>query len=151
MDSDTIENILFKALGKDVFKGVFAATQLPHIDHNYPYCYVLNFDPPCMPGSHWCAIYIDINGLPRYMDSFGRLPQYVDWVNHLSAISKSGIWVYNKAAVQSLTSTACGYYCIYYLVMRHHIPLNVTDYQIMCDLKEQDCIEFVNNLESYVL
>lgn len=144
-----INKVLTKHLGRNVFKGVFPASQLPPVGDftganvDYPFCFVANTDTADKTGQHWVAFYFDKTGMARYFDSFGREPCYRDWLNYLSGNSKLGLWDYCRAEIQSLDSIACGEYCIYYLIKRHFTPLDVQDYALMSDVKEMDVINVV--------
>jgi len=148
MDTNTIDYLLSKTLGRKVFRGVFSASALPvleeHVD--YPICMVVNTDCSHKLGTHWSSLYFDSLGVGRFFDSFGRLPMYRSWINYLSGNSKLGLWQFCKADIQPCNSDACGEYCIYYLVKRHLTSLNVNDYSLMCDVTEYDVKKFVQNL-----
>jgi hypothetical protein len=74
-------------------------------------CYVINLDKYSGGGTHWVALYIS-NKNGYYFDSFGEIcPKNV--INFLKRYKIS--WDYNKQQIQDLDSTACGYYCIYFL------------------------------------
>jgi len=150
MDTFTINNVLTKAMGPTVFKGVFPASDLPPVGNSnkvgrvvYPFCFVANTDCCHKSGDHWVAFYFDKEGKARYFDSFGRLPMYRDWINYMTGMSKEGLWYYNKACIQSQQSGACGEYCIYYLLKRHSTPLTVDDYTLMNNVTENDACSLV--------
>lgn len=99
--------------------GVYAANRLP-LRVNYPCMVIVNTDVDGQPGTHWCAIYIDRNGVGSYFDSFGRLPQYYNH-HHLSfMLRNTRIWTYNTVNVQDLFSSVCGHYCLTYLLFRYY-------------------------------
>ena len=146
MDSQSIDRVLTRHLGKHVFKGVFPASQLPIVggygssDLKYPFCFVANTDIAEKSGQHWVAFYFDKNGKARYFDSFGRKPYYKDWLHYLTGNSKEGLWDYNRAEIQALDSVTCGQYCIYYLLKRHSTSLDIDDYSLMMNVKERDVL-----------
>jgi len=88
------------------FDGVFDAGNLP----DKPHLLVANNDPSSRPGRHWVCSCVE-NGRGEYFDSFGRPPtaefeRYID--QHCSS------WTFNRRQLQSVVSSCCGLYCIYY-------------------------------------
>ena len=147
MDTKEIEDVLNKHMDKEVFKGVHSASQLPVMGKkiHYPFCFVCNTDNGKKSGLHWVAFYFDCRGKGHYFDSFGSYPYHKEWVNYLTGHSYVGDWDFCRAEVQPLDSDACGHYCIYYLMMRHHTPLDVSDYVLVSGVKEEDAKDFFNN------
>ena len=152
MDTVTLDRLLTKALGSDIFKGVHPASNLPLVGNNtgkeihYPFAFIENTDTADKPGAHWVAFYFDINGKGHYFDSFGKMPMYRDWQNYIQGNSKLGEWDYNIANIQPLDSTACGHFCVTYLVKRHLTGLHIGDHSLMCDVTESDVIDFTLKL-----
>lgn len=74
-------------------------------------CYVINMDNADGGGTHWIAIYISgLNGF--YFDSFAAMPPK----NIINFFKRYKIrWDYNKQQIQDLDSSACGYFCVYFL------------------------------------
>ena len=64
-----------------------------------------------MSGSHWVSTYIE-NGKINYFDSFG-LPPFQEIVNH--AKEKNLTLIHQNNQIQSLNTTTCGYFCLYFL------------------------------------
>jgi len=98
---------------KNRFIGVFPADGIPKNILNYPCCFIANTDPSWMPGTHWVAVYIDADGTIEYFDSYGRTP--------MSPQMKSfcgNFFRFNPYMIQPVFSSACGQFCIYFLVQR---------------------------------
>lgn len=115
MNTQELNCILERALcGTNChFLGVFAADQVPqHID-KYPCCFVANTDPARMPGAHWVACYFTSPRRAEFFDSYGLPPSYYVHLR-LPVTSPS----YNRCCFQSLYSSACGHYCVYFLCNR---------------------------------
>ena len=91
------------------FIGVFARDEIPKI-HKYPSCFVINSDTSKSKGTHWLAVYcIDANCF-EFFDSYALSPTYYNIeIYH----SKN-----NTKPIQSLHSSVCGQFCIYFLYHR---------------------------------
>ena len=108
MNSDEIDRFLRRRLRN--FDGVFSIDNLPE----NPRLLVCNTDPSDKPGRHWVAISVE-NGCGEYFDSFGRRPncEFERYMNrHCSS------WHFNDKQLQSIVSKFCGYYCIYFCIIR---------------------------------
>ena len=116
MNTDEIVRLLqsYKST-RQIVRGVFACNRLPP-DIICPSGYVCNTDPDFRPGEHWVAIYINHQGVGEYFDSFGLPPMQQDFIDFLNY--NCSAWSYNKRTVQHLTSSACGLFCVYFLLMR---------------------------------
>ena len=98
------------------FKGVYALDEIKHIKQIiFPSAYVFNLDPSYKPGVHWVAVYIDREGLPEYLDSFGRPPPR-EIIDFLCTYAES--WNYNHVPVQELYSTTFGQFVVFYIYQR---------------------------------
>ena len=78
---------------------------------------IANTDPSNLPGQHWVAFYIDRSRSPpifEFFDSYGLTPSDYNF----PTISPNAHLIHNPIALQSLTSTVCGQYCILYLYLR---------------------------------
>jgi hypothetical protein len=102
--------------------GVFAADCLPPRSRvtSCDTCFVLNTDPRSQPGAHWLAFYYDsVRRQLEYFDSFGLPLAYYPIVAHSLSDRKLEVAAKNTyGTLQSLDSTACGYYCILFLHYR---------------------------------
>lgn len=99
---------------KSYFQGVLASDQLPMSPSKRTSAYIVNTDPHDKPGRHWIAFWTD-QGICEIMDSYGLPLQYYQ-ARPLERWTKK--WKYivsNGRALQSLTSKACGHYCLFYL------------------------------------
>jgi hypothetical protein len=91
--------------------GVFSCDTLP----KYGATFIANTDPSTRPGTHWIACFVDERGRGEYFDSFGRKPDgpFASWLNK----NTTG-YIFNTEVLQSYTSAVCGFYCLYYLILR---------------------------------
>jgi hypothetical protein len=72
-----------------------------------------NFSREREPGEHWFAI---LKLGPRELEVFDSLGTSLEFVK--STIPYKGNCSFNISAVQSIKSSHCGEYCLYYLVQR---------------------------------
>ena len=110
--SNTINRDVF---GRSNFLGVYAIDQLPRITC-FPCCLVVNTDPFYKPGEHWVAIYFEKNRSCEFFDSFGIPPDYYGLNKYIDRVSRSV--TYNNIQLQEMNSSSCGYYCIYYILLK---------------------------------
>jgi hypothetical protein len=91
-------------------------------------CYVINLDDFTGSGTHWVAIYVSgKNGF--YFDSFSITPPR----NVINFFKRYKIkWDYNKQQIQDLPSTACGYYCLYFLYYMHKNDNKQKELKFIC-------------------
>ena len=110
---------LYKSLKKDefcriIFKGVFPRDHLPN-KIQYSTAFIINTHPSYKRGEHWLAVYYDDKGKCTFFDSFGLHPSFYRLEGFLNKTSNE--WEYNKQQLQSVSSMACGYYCIYFILL----------------------------------
>ena len=68
-----------------------------------------------MSSSHWVATYVK-NGIINYFDSFA-MPPFQEIVNH--ARKENLTLSHQNNQVQNITTTTCGYFCLYFLNEMH--------------------------------
>ena len=93
------------SMTKDSFRGVYAIDQLPSWE---PGAYVVNTDEQDKPGEHWVAVFDK-----EYFDSYGLPPLDARLIDFLE-----NDYEYNNVQLQQPLSTACGFYCVYYILER---------------------------------
>ena len=122
MDTSQIERVLHQDPDASlIFTGVYARDQLP-TTVKYPCSMVLNTDPVSKPGEHWVALYFDAEGRGEYFDSYGLPPPPV-FKHFIQTFSARG-WIQNDTQLQELWTSACGPFCVYYLLHRSQgIPM----------------------------
>ena len=99
------------------FDGVYPIDRLPII-LSPGKAIIINLDESHKDGSHWVAIYIDMNKVAHYFDSFGREPKgYI-----LTFIERiSNYYYFNPKKYQGNLSVACGYFCILFILSVHNL------------------------------
>ena len=132
MNTDEIEKAICQDPSAEaIFGGVYARDQLPE-SIKYPAAMVWNTDPADQPGEHWVAAYFDEDGIGEYFDSYGlEPPPYFE--QYMERHSKQ--WIWNQIQLQDLWTSACGHFCVFYVIYRSRgIPME--------DIMEQlNCIE----------
>ena len=83
-------------------------------------CFVINTDPRHKPGAHWLAFYYDsVKQQLEYFDSFGLpLTCYSSVARSLTDRKLVVVAKNTCDMLQSVHSTACGYYCVLFLHYR---------------------------------
>lgn len=118
MNSLQIEKILKRdPKVSKYFLGCFSANTIPSkpcASRLYPYCAVVNTDNSNEPGTHWIAIYVSNSTNIEYFDSFALQPNEIiqDYLSQFSNIKHS------KVQLQTINSTVCGQYAIYFISNR---------------------------------
>lgn len=98
---------------KYIFAGVFPADMLPSNPRKKKPCaYIANTHMHNQPGEHWICFYFPAIGYPEYFDSYGLAPQE----EFETFLNKS--YLYSTAFVQFPLSSACGQYCLYFILQR---------------------------------
>lgn len=105
-----------KSHGK--FCGVYASDTLPKVIENYPCGLIVNTDPQTEKGSHWLAMYFPSKESAEFFDSYGNPPDFYEENFKTFLNSHSRKWTYNHRCLQSLTSSMCGQFCVYFLLNR---------------------------------
>ena len=100
---------------KKAFLGVFPLDKLPTVIKRYPVLLIVNTHPSNLGGEHWFAIFIS---KLRYGEIFDSAAQPIDlrvrkWLN----VFTNG-WKRNELMFQSLFSSLCGAYVLYYVLNR---------------------------------
>ena len=99
-----------------LYLGVFSADNIPleHLCNQTKTVYfVLNSDPSSSPGTHWLACVKPPGSILEFFDSYGNSPNFY----HFSFPSTLSI-LHNHDPFQSVYSSVCGQYCIYFLYFR---------------------------------
>ena len=82
------------------------------VPHNHSQAlFVYNLEPEYMKGSHWVSTFVK-NKVINYFDSFGLFP-FQEMVNH--ARKKNLTLEHQSNQIQSMNTTTCGYFCLYFL------------------------------------
>ena len=117
MNTEEIATALKRDLyARRVFGGVYPQDKLPRVA-SYPSAFVINTDRSEGPGEHWVAVWLDGRGKAEYFDSFGLPPSFYEGIEHF-ILNHSYRYRYNQRLLQDLTSSACGYYVLYFVLKK---------------------------------
>ena len=97
-----------------VFRGVFPRDKLPH--RVQLGAYIINTDHSQGPGKHWVCVWFDGQGEAEYFDSFGLPPTLEPVLRFIQRNSRR--FRYSDRLCQNLLSSACGFYVMYYVLMK---------------------------------
>ena len=118
MNTFQLAQVLMKdPFTKGSFFGVYACDELTSIEINkYPKSSVVNTDPMELPGTHCIVIYFNKQtNERRILYSYRKHPIHYN-KHFLDFMNRNGVeWEHNKIQLQSVFSTVCGQYCIYFL------------------------------------
>lgn len=121
------------------FLGVFSPDTLPVRSMiKDPLLLICNTEDSDLPGQHWIAIHKDHRGHGFYFDSYGAPPKLPEFMAIMDSCHQ---WSYNKTQVQSLGSTTCGQYCLFFVT---HCSRGYSLDNIV-ELLDQDDDKFVND------
>ena len=145
MNTNEIENAICQDPSAEaIFIGVYARDQLPK-SIKYPAAMVWNTDPADQPGEHWVAAYFTEDGIGEYFDSYGLEPlpcfkRYMD--------KQSRQWTWNQVSLQDVWTSACGHFCVFYVIHRSRgIPMETITEALNCiERNDQYVMEAVTAL-----
>ena len=121
LDSLKIKKILYNDhFSRKYFRNISARGKLPRVIKTYPSFYILNTDFYYKPGLHWLLLCF-FEEYTIFFDSFGLSPVYYNFP--ILVKQNSNTLVQSTLRLQSLDSSACGYYCIYFIYfLSRNIP-----------------------------
>ena len=97
------------------FGGLFAIDQLTFLPERGKF-YICNTDIASKEGKHWIVIYFPKNAtFIEYFDSLGKKPHEA-FLNFMTQTNRQVI--FNKKRLQGTSSDACGYFCLYFALLR---------------------------------
>lgn len=96
--------------------GIFPADRIPKKLPTEPYGLIVNTDPHYLPGKHWIAFYVE-HGKVEAFDSYGNTPsRYSSYIKQF--MQRFTRVESNTKELQSLNTSVCGQYCLFYLMCR---------------------------------
>ena len=118
MNSKQLAAVLLRDLcSRRVFRGVYPRNKLPYfVNTRHPSAFVINTDVSSGPGEHWVAVWFDGRGKAEYFDSFGLPPLYPDIESFILRHCRN--YLYNQRMLQDLSSSMCGVYVLYFILMK---------------------------------
>lgn len=136
-----------KSHGK--FCGVYASDTLPKQIEHYPCGLIVNTDPQTEKGSHWVAMYFPNELKAEFLDSYGNSPEFYQDSFKTFLDSHSRKWTYNHRCLQSLMSSMCGQFCVYFITNRNRgksLSKIVNSFSNKLNVNDHRVSEFVRRL-----
>ncbi len=112
---DILQGLISDPYAKRYFLGVFPRDKVPRIT-KYPSSLIVNTDKQGERGEHWLAIYVDKYKNCEFFDSFGLSEKDYGFDGYIRTFSRN--YTSNKLQMQDISSNACGYYCIYFILFK---------------------------------
>ncbi|KAF8788534.1 hypothetical protein HNY73_006565 [Argiope bruennichi] len=103
----------FGTVGSRLFKGVYAADQIPYVDLA-PAAFIVNTETSSTRGEHWLAVIQCNNTKIYFFDSFGRPP--TSFNHYISDFVSRCQYDFNQFRFQDPKTQVCGYYCIFIIL-----------------------------------
>ena len=101
---------------RDVFVGVFPCDLLP--EKEYPGFYIVNTQVSTSTGEHWVAFCTPTPNVIEAFDSYGRNPAV--YSSFIRQWMRDDYVIMSGVERQGQTSTTCGQYCMFYVLLRCH-------------------------------
>ena len=101
------------------FCGVFAADTLPATIPQFPCGLIFNSAPHQEKGTHWLAVYFSSDQEGEFFDSYGNPPDFYRESFKTFMDDHAKTWKYNHRCLQSLSSSTCGQFCLYFIMNRN--------------------------------
>lgn len=117
MDEEQIRLILLSnSVTRPYFGGIVSHDELHLLKPKSKEFYIVNTDYSTGEGIHWVVLFFDEHG--EFFDSLGKLP-----INYSSnfrncLISNRSMYMFCTERLQSVMSSVCGQFCIYFAYYR---------------------------------
>lgn len=115
-------------IARNQFIGVFPMDMLPKKKMEWskrPFCLIVNSAPSTSEGQHWLAVFVDKDGQGEMFDSYGHDATFYDQRLEVFLKKNCSYHTFNSNELQSLWTSVCGQYCLYFLLHRCRlIPAN---------------------------
>ena len=104
---------------REIFGGVLSADDIININNNTykPKLYIVNSHEKGKQGEHWVVFFL-ASTHTEFWDSRAEKPEFYHdyWLSFLIVQGKP--YVYNKTPIQDKLSSACGYFCLIYAILK---------------------------------
>ena len=101
-----------------VARSIYSVDTLPTTIHTFPSAYICNTEESYLPGRHWIVFWFHDPFQSECFDSFGLLPGQYNGKFEDFLTKNTNTCIYNNVQFQSKNSDVCGYYVLYYLLMK---------------------------------
>ena len=99
---------------KNSFLGVFPINYLPNKILQLPVLFIINTNTMNLPGQHWKAVYLSVNGNGEIFDSLA-MPISLTLQQWMNTFSKK--WITSTLTIQNPLSPSCGGYVLYFVMV----------------------------------
>jgi len=124
-----------RALQNKHFDDVYSIDTLPARLRGTVVC---NLDLFYRSGNHWVCILVVDGTRGDYFDTFGRAPPKT-LKDYMNAWCES--WTYNSRQIQSIVSSFCKHYCVYFCMLRsRELTMNEIVCSVSNDTGFNDCM-----------
>lgn len=129
MNTEQLKKTLFDyECMRKTFIEITAINALPkELPSTYPQLYVVNTDPLLNPGKHWVCVIFFNRHKSEYFDSLGRPPRFYGESLQTFITRNSRESTFIQRRLQSKTSSLCGFYVIFFAVMRICFRMSIED------------------------
>ena len=97
---------------------VCAADRLPGTITHFPQGFIVNTDKYGQVGKHWIAIWLEDATTGQFFDSYGKKPIYYGKGFKHFLTKQCDFHDYNQKVLQSPDTVTCGFYCVYYIMLK---------------------------------
>jgi hypothetical protein len=135
------------------FCGVFSSDLLPSEISRYPCGLIVNTDPQTEKGTHWLAMYFPSKETGEFFDSYGQRPEFYHKSFEQYLNNDADSWTYNHRCLQSITSSTCGQFCLYFIMNRNRgksLPRIVNSFSRNTMLNDHRVSYFVQRFFNFV-
>ena len=126
---------------------VYSVDTLPTNVLTFPAAYICNTDTEksYLPGKHWIVFWFQDPIRSECFDSFGLLPRQYNTQFEEFLTRNTDMCVYNNVSFQRKNSDVCGFYVLYYLLMKcNDMKLtDIVDTLGKCSLPDKYVFEYV--------
>lgn len=97
---------------------IYSPDTLPQHACFFPSAFIANTDPSNLPGEHWIVFWLEDAVSSECFDSFGNLPEAYSF-NFADFLKRNTeMCTYNNIQFQKRDRATCGYYVLFYLLMK---------------------------------
>lgn len=134
-----LHHFMTTMMGSTVFRGVYPKLQLPN-RITLPLALIVNTEPMCEPGEHWCAFYWDRKGNGFFYDPQGKPPQFPEWIDFMVNMAPMGTWGFCVDNAQGKYSRKCGIFVALFLLRIHNTQHEIDVNKLMRDVNDHNVL-----------
>ena len=153
---ELVDALASNKIVNNYFLNVYAFDQLPKRKLTQEsWLLVSNCCPSFKPGIHWIILFKDVQRKDyiEIFDSYGQHPHLHNLTSFCRRQGAKRIW-YNTRQLQSVTSSVCGHYCLYYAYHRtrgHEMQSIINSFTPHYQFNRNDQLVFEDVIHKYNL